>query len=101
MIKTLACCAVESEANPRMAYILAPQDLKPGATITSSPSARISPGNTLPLGDIPLGTQIHNVELLPGRGGQMARAAGTSATLISRGVPCNVFFCRYARRTVS
>lgn len=68
-----------------MAYVLAPQNVGPGSVITSSAGAKIAPGNTLPLTDIPLGTAIHNVELLPGRGGQLARAAGTSATLISRG----------------
>jgi ribosomal protein L2 len=81
----LGLCAGKEGEQDRMAYVLAPQNLGPGSTITSSATAKIAPGNTLPLTEIPLGTTIHNVELLPGRGGQLARAAGTSATLVSRG----------------
>ena len=72
------------------AYILAPQNVKAGDSVVSGPTASIRPGNTLPLTSIPLGSTIHNVELLPGRGGQIARSAGTSATLISRG---KLFLC--------
>ena len=67
-------------------YILAPQRVAPGDTVLSGPTGAIRPGNSFPLASIPLGQQIHNVELYPGRGGQMARAAGVSATLISKGV---------------
>ncbi|EIE20667.1 ribosomal protein L2 [Coccomyxa subellipsoidea C-169] len=66
-------------------YVLAPQGVKPGDSITSGPTSAIHPGNTLPLSAMPIGQQIHNVELRPGKGGQMARSAGTSATLIARG----------------
>jgi large subunit ribosomal protein L2 len=65
-------------------YILAPQGLAPGQTIVSSASADILVGNTLPLKQIPLGTAIHNIELKPGRGGQLARSAGSSAQLLAK-----------------
>ena len=58
-------------------YILAPQGLQVGDMVVSSPNADIKPGNALPLQNIPTGTQVHNVELKPGKGGQMARAAGS------------------------
>src|SRR5215468_3642260 len=57
------------------AYILAPQRLQVGATVESGPQADIRPGNALPLENIPTGTLVHNVELKPGKGGQMARSA--------------------------
>ena len=66
-------------------YMLAPQNMKPGDSVAYGHGAPIRTGNSLPLSSIPLGAAIHNVELLPGRGGQMARSAGTSCTLISRG----------------
>ena len=59
-------------------YILAPNGLKVGQTILSGPTAPIEVGNSLPLANIPLGTNVHNVELYIGRGGQMARSAGAS-----------------------
>jgi len=62
-------------------YILAPQGLKVGDMVESGPSADIKPGNALPLENIPSGTTIHNLELQPGRGGQLVRSAGTSAQL--------------------
>jgi len=66
-------------------YIIAPIGLKVGDTIISSKkSVDIRPGNTLPLSNIPLGTMIHNIELQIGRGGQLARSAGTSAQLLSK-----------------
>jgi len=65
-------------------YILAPTGLKVGATVSSGPEAPLEPGNALPLEKIPLGLQVHNVELQLGKGGQMARAAGVSATLVAR-----------------
>lgn len=65
-------------------YILAPSGLKVGDTIVSGKSADIKPGNSLPLVNIPTGTFIHNVELYPGRGGQLARAAGDGAQLMAK-----------------
>src|SRR5213592_3352108 len=65
-------------------YILAPDGLVVGSTITSGPEADILVGNALPLIKIPLGTTIHNIELKEGKGGQMARSAGTSAQLMAR-----------------
>ena len=65
-------------------YILAPDGLKVGTTVESGPDAPPTVGNCLPLKNIPLGTAIHSVELLPGRGGCMCRSAGTSATLVAR-----------------
>src|SRR5574338_1323670 len=65
-------------------YIIAPTGLEVGKTIMSGAEADILPGNTLPLINIPLGTQIHNIELRPGKGGQMARSAGTFAQLVAK-----------------
>ena len=65
-------------------YILAPLDLKVGDTIIASPNADIKPGNALPLRAIPLGTIIHNIELKIGKGGQLARSAGTFAQLMAK-----------------
>lgn len=65
-------------------YIIAPLDLRVGDTIKSGPSAEIRVGNTLPIKAIPVGSLVHNVELYPGRGGQLARAAGTSAQLLAK-----------------
>ena len=65
-------------------YILAPQRLSVGATVESGPGADIRVGNALPLGSIPTGTVVHNVELQPGRGGQMGRAAGTAIQLVAK-----------------
>jgi large subunit ribosomal protein L2 len=65
-------------------YIIAPQGLAVGQTIISGPTADILPGNTLPLRQIPLGTAIHNVELKPGRGGQLVRSAGSVAQLLAK-----------------
>ena len=65
-------------------YILAPLGLTVGDTVQSGPEADIRVGNALPLHRIPLGTVVHNVELQPGRGGQMARSAGTSAQLMAK-----------------
>ncbi|MBI4889992.1 MAG: 50S ribosomal protein L2 [Acidobacteria bacterium] len=65
-------------------YILAPVGLEVGRTVMSGPEADILVGNALPLENIPAGTIVHNIELRPGKGGQMARAAGSSAQLVSR-----------------
>jgi large subunit ribosomal protein L2 len=65
-------------------YILAPARLKVGDTVVSGEGADIQPGNCLPMSSIPTGTTIHNVELTPGRGGQMGRSAGTSIQLVAK-----------------
>jgi large subunit ribosomal protein L2 len=65
-------------------YILAPNGLKVGDTVISGADAPIRVGNTLPLKAIPVGTQVHNIELRRGRGGQMVRSAGTSAQLMAK-----------------
>jgi large subunit ribosomal protein L2 len=65
-------------------YILAPEGLKEGSRVVSGPEAPASVGNCLPLANIPLGTDIHNIEMQPGRGGVLCRSAGSSATLAAR-----------------
>jgi large subunit ribosomal protein L2 len=65
-------------------YIIAPDGLKVDDRIVASSGAPITPGNTLPLSEIPPGTQVHNVELQPGRGGQLGRAAGASIQVMAR-----------------
>ncbi len=65
-------------------YILAPLGLKVGATLMAGPEAEVRVGNALPLRNIPLGTMIHNIELQPGRGGQMVRSAGVVAQLLAK-----------------
>lgn len=76
--------ALIAYADGEKRYILAPQDLKVGDTVMSGPDAEIRPGNALPLANIPLGTMVHNVELYPGRGGQLARSAGVAAQLLAK-----------------
>lgn len=71
-------------ADGEKSYILAPLDLKVGDKVQSGENAPIRPGNALPLQSIPTGVQIHNIELQPGRGGQLARSAGTVATLLAK-----------------
>ena len=65
-------------------YIIAPADLKVGDTVYSGEDADIKPGNTLPIGNIPAGTLIHNIELHPGKGGQLVRSAGAAAQLVAK-----------------
>ena len=65
-------------------YILAPKGLKVGAEVVSGENVDIKTGNALPLGNIPVGTVIHNIELHPGRGGQLVRSAGASAQILGR-----------------
>ena len=65
-------------------YILAPVGLNVGDTVQSGAGADIKVGNALPLSDIPVGTMVHNIEMQPGRGGQIARAAGISAQIMAR-----------------
>jgi len=67
-----------------LAYILAPQRLKAGDEVVSGDRVDIKPGNAMPLGNMPVGTIVHNVELKKGRGGQLARSAGTYAQLVGK-----------------
>jgi len=71
-------------ADGAKAYILAPARLRVGAMVESGPNADIRPGNALPLANIPTGTVVHNVELKPGKGGQMARSAGSGIQLVAK-----------------
>ena len=79
-----AFIALLSYADGEKRYILAPLDLKVGDVVVSGENADIKPGNALPLRSIPLGTLIHNVEIIPGRGGQMVRSAGNAAQLMAK-----------------
>lgn len=76
--------ALISYADGEKRYILCPDGLKVGSTIMSSEEADIAVGNTLPLSRIPVGTPIHNIELTPGKGGQLIRSAGSSALIQSK-----------------
>jgi large subunit ribosomal protein L2 len=71
-------------ADGHKSYIIAPQNLKVGDTIVSGSKADIKVGNTLALEDIPVGSLIHNIELRPGKGGQMVRSAGAVAQLMAK-----------------
>jgi len=71
-------------ADKERRYIVCPDGLTVGATVMSGPSAPPSVGNALPLSKIPVGIAIHNIEIIPGKGGQLVRSAGSSATLMSR-----------------
>lgn len=71
-------------ADGEWAYIIAPKGLKAGAEILTGEDAPIAAGNCLPLRNVPLGTQVHSIEMRPGKGAQMARAAGASAQIIAR-----------------
>jgi large subunit ribosomal protein L2 len=76
--------ALLTYADGEKRYILHPLGLKVGDTIVAGEGVDILPGNALPLKNIPLGTQIHNVELKPGKGGQIARSAGSSVQLVAK-----------------
>ncbi len=65
-------------------YILAPEGIHVGVELHSGPNAEIRPGNCLPLVNIPVGTNVHNIEMFPGKGGQMVRSAGTAAQLMAK-----------------
>ncbi|HEV7255579.1 MAG TPA: 50S ribosomal protein L2 [Mesorhizobium sp.] len=67
-----------------LSYIIAPQRLSPGDKVVSGQSVDVKPGNAMPLSAMPVGTIVHNVELKPGKGGQMARSAGSYAQLVGR-----------------
>lgn len=76
--------ALLTYADGEKRYIIAPVGLKVGSQLMSGAEAEVRVGNTMPLRNIPLGTVIHNIELEPGRGGQMARSAGTGAQLMAK-----------------
>lgn len=65
-------------------YILAPKELTVGSRLTAGPNAELAPGNALPLTAVPLGTFVHNIEMQPGRGGQMVRSAGGAAQVLAK-----------------
>ena len=67
-----------------LAYILAPRNLSLGDSVTAGPGVEVTTGNALPIGNIPVGTEIHNIELQPGQGGKLMRAAGTHAKIIKK-----------------
>ena len=71
-------------ADGEKAYILAPQGLTDGMTVMNGAGAEVRVGNCLPLSEIPVGTQVHNIELYPGKGGQIVRSAGNSAQLMAK-----------------
>ena len=79
-----AYIALVNYADGEKRYILAPQRLRVGATVMSGERADIAVGNALPLGRIPTGTVVHNVELTPGRGGQLGRSAGAAIQLVAK-----------------
>lgn len=79
-----AFIALINYADGEKRYIIAPKGLKVGMTVMSGPKADILVGNALPIVNIPVGTVIHNIELKPGKGGQLVRSAGTSAQILGR-----------------
>ena len=79
-----AFIALITYEDDEQSYILAPQRLAVGDKVEAGPKADIKPGNALPMANIPVGTLIHNVELKPGKGGQLARSAGTYVQLVGR-----------------
>ena len=79
-----AYIALLQDENGNKSYIIAPVGLKDGDVVYSGAEADIKPGNTLPIANIPVGTMIHNVELYPGKGAQLVRAAGVFAQLIAK-----------------
>ena len=76
--------ALLSYADGTKSYILAPEGLTDGMTVMSGENAEVRVGNSLPLANIPIGTMVHNIELYPGKGGQMVRAAGNAAQLMAK-----------------
>ena len=76
--------ALLSYADGEKRYIIAPLGLTDGMVVMSGPNAEVRVGNCLPLANIPVGTEIHNIELYPGKGGQMVRSAGASAQLMAK-----------------
>src|SRR5687768_9299381 len=82
--RTCRIALIEYSADKERAYILAPVGLAVGTKVSAGNGIEAKVGNSLPLGEIPLGLAVHNVELQPGRGGQMARSAGTQVILSNR-----------------
>ena len=82
--RTAFIALIKYEGSGELSYILAPQRLAVGDKIEAGKGADIKPGNALPLGSIPVGTIVHNVELQPGRGGQVARSAGSYVQIVGR-----------------
>ena len=76
--------ALIAYADGEKAYILAPEGLKVGMKIMNGENAEVRPGNCLPLANIPVGTMVHNIELYPGKGGQLVRSAGNGAQLMAK-----------------
>ncbi|MDP1892403.1 MAG: 50S ribosomal protein L2 [Gemmatimonadaceae bacterium] len=76
--------ALVTYADGEVRYILHPKGLVVGDAVTSGPGADVRTGNAMPLREVPLGTAVHNVELTPGKGGQMARSAGTSVQVVAK-----------------
>ncbi len=76
--------ALVEYADGEKRYILHPKGLAVGDTVFAGPGSDVRVGNALPLGEVPLGTAVHNVELKPGKGGQMARSAGTSLQVVAK-----------------
>ena len=76
--------ALVEYADGEKRYILHPKGLSVGDTVFAGPGSDVRVGNALPLGEVPLGTAVHNVELKPGKGGQMARSAGTSLQVVAK-----------------
>ena len=76
--------ALVTYADGELRYILHPKGLVVGDAVTSGPGADVRTGNAMPLREVPLGTAVHNVELTPGKGGQMARSAGTSVQVVAK-----------------
>jgi large subunit ribosomal protein L2 len=79
-----AFIALVRYADGELSYILAPQRLAVGDTVISGTNVDVKPGNAMPIGNIPVGTLVHNVELKPGKGGQIARSAGAYAQIVGR-----------------
>ena len=82
--KRTARIALVEYADGEKLYILHPKGLSVGDTVVSGPGSDIRTGNALPLGEVPLGTSVHNIELVPGKGGQVARSAGMSAEVVAK-----------------
>jgi large subunit ribosomal protein L2 len=79
-----AFIALVKYADGELAYVLAPQRLGPGDTVVAGEHVDVKPGNAMPIGNIPIGTIVHNIELKAGKGGQIARSAGTYAQIVGR-----------------
>ena len=79
-----AYIALLQDTEGTKSYVIAPEGLKTGDVVYSSPTADIKPGNTLPIANIPVGTVINNIEIYPGKGAQLVRSAGAMAQLVSK-----------------